>query len=123
MPDTKDDFGGPPEPQDRTIFGRLTFIAGLVGAVLIYMFNNWKVIEPVLMSPVGGIGWSVTSLLLGSAGYHFAVHAPVINRLSRAEAELSRMTAHRMRDVAELNLLRGKMEALEARKNIEGRLL
>lgn len=107
--------------QDRTIFGRLSLVTGAVGAVFIYLFNNWSTVEPVLMSPVGGIGWSVSSLLLGSALYHFAVHAPVLTRLAAAEEKLNRMTQERLRDVGELNLLRGKLDAME--QDSGGRLL
>lgn len=102
-------------PKDNTIIGRVLLIAGSVGAMFVYMFNNWGIIEPALMSPVGGIGWSLFIFSAGATGYHFAVHAPVLARLKAAEAKLNRMSEERLADREELGTLRGRMMELERR--------
>ena len=103
-----------PAPADNPL-GRLAGVLAMIGGALAFLFNKWGMIEPVLMSPAGGVVWSIMLLVSGALGYHYAVHAPMLRRLSVSEKKLDDLNKRYTQTFGQMQHLQGQMQALESR--------
>lgn len=115
-----------PAPADNSIM-RVGSVLAMAGGALTFLFNKWSMIEPVLMSPAGGVFWSLLLFVGGAGGYHYAVHAPMLQRMSDHEQKLESVISESDKKLEALNRrytetfgkmqnLEGQMAALEGRK-------
>jgi len=97
----------------ESILVRLTALGTALSAALYFLFDNWGMLEPILMSPTGGIMAIISSFLGGATGYHICVYAPLVTRFQKLEVKFDIERAARLEETAELGMLRGRIKALE----------
>lgn len=105
----------PARPMESILI-RLGALGAAISAVMYFLFDNWGMIEPILMSPSGGVMWSMIVFLGGCTGYHMAVHAPLVSRFKTLEIKLDVEREERLKETAELGQLKGRIQALEEMK-------